>query len=266
MREYLEQVSSGEGDVLDVLPYLGLIRRQLGDVAIVGVGEDDDEATEICSGILAEKLEHPCFLELIDSYWRDEAGLVTGDERHQLAVPEPHPARTRTRPAARPGHRPAAPAQQPAVGPGAGPAAPAHHRAARLRVRPPLRAGALRQARAAGARRRLAVEVHGGVPQPAGTGRAVHERGRRHDPHRRRLPRAERAQGDAPAAHRGGAQPVRRPAVDGAARDADVRVDPVAAARCTTSCPTRKMVAYAEPWIGSARGDEQAARAGRTSR
>ena len=78
MQQYLEQVLSGEGDVLDVLPYLGLIRRQLGDVAIVGVGEDDDEATEICSGLLAEKLEHPCFLELFDSYWRDEAGLVTG--------------------------------------------------------------------------------------------------------------------------------------------------------------------------------------------
>jgi hypothetical protein len=76
MREYLDRVSSGEGEYLDVLPYLGLIRRQLGDVAIVGIGEDDDEATQVCSGLLAEKLEHPCFLELIDSYWRDEAGLV----------------------------------------------------------------------------------------------------------------------------------------------------------------------------------------------
>ena len=78
MREYLVEVAAGEGDVLDVLPYLGLIRRQLGDVAIVGVGEDDDEATDICSGILAEKLEHPCFLELIDTYWRHEAGLLHG--------------------------------------------------------------------------------------------------------------------------------------------------------------------------------------------
>jgi hypothetical protein len=78
MRRYLDRVSSGEGEVLDVLPYLGLIRRQLGDVAIVGIGEDQDEVTEICSGILAEKLTHPCFLELIDSYWRDEAGLATG--------------------------------------------------------------------------------------------------------------------------------------------------------------------------------------------
>jgi hypothetical protein len=78
MRDYLDRVATGEGDVLDVLPYLGLIRRQLGDVAIVGVGEDDDEATEICSGIIAEKLERPCFLELIDSYWRDEGGLAPG--------------------------------------------------------------------------------------------------------------------------------------------------------------------------------------------
>jgi hypothetical protein len=78
MREYLVQVATGEGDALEVLPYLGLIRRQLGDVAIVGLDEDDDEVTEICSGLLAEKLTHPCFLELIDSYWRDEAGLATG--------------------------------------------------------------------------------------------------------------------------------------------------------------------------------------------
>lgn len=78
MREYLEEVATGDGDALEVLPYLGLIRRQLGDVAIVGLDEDDDEVTEICSGLLAEKLSHPCFLELIDSYWRDEAGLVSG--------------------------------------------------------------------------------------------------------------------------------------------------------------------------------------------
>jgi hypothetical protein len=78
MREYLVRVASGEGDALEVLPYLGLIRRQLGDVAIVGVGEDDDEVTEICSGILAEKLTHPPFLELIDSYWRHDGGLLPG--------------------------------------------------------------------------------------------------------------------------------------------------------------------------------------------
>ena len=78
MRDYLVRVAAGEDEFLDVLPYLGLIRRQLGDVAIVGVGEGNDEVTQICSGILAEKLEHPCFLELIDSYWRDEGGLAKG--------------------------------------------------------------------------------------------------------------------------------------------------------------------------------------------
>jgi hypothetical protein len=78
MRDYLVRVAAGEDEFLDILPYLGLIRRQLGDVAIVGVGEDDDEVTEICSGLLAEKLEHPCFLELIDSYWRHEGGLLPG--------------------------------------------------------------------------------------------------------------------------------------------------------------------------------------------
>ena len=59
MRSYLDRVATGDGDFLDVLPYLGLIRRQLGDVAIVGLDENEREATEICSGILAEKLRHP---------------------------------------------------------------------------------------------------------------------------------------------------------------------------------------------------------------
>ena len=76
MRSYLDRVAAGDGEFLDVLPYLGLIRRQLGDVAIVGVDEGESEATEICSGILAEKLEHPCFLELLRDYWLDEVGLV----------------------------------------------------------------------------------------------------------------------------------------------------------------------------------------------
>jgi hypothetical protein len=76
MRGYLTRVAAGDGEYLDVLPYLGLIRRQLGDVAIVGIDEDEGEAAEICSGILAEKLAHPCFLELLRDYWLDEVGLV----------------------------------------------------------------------------------------------------------------------------------------------------------------------------------------------
>ena len=70
MRLYLAQVPGGEGEFLDVLPYLGLIRRQLGDVAVVH--DDSDDAAQVCYGILADKLTHPCFLELIHTYWLDE--------------------------------------------------------------------------------------------------------------------------------------------------------------------------------------------------
>jgi hypothetical protein len=74
MRDYLERVPGGEGEFLDVLPYLGLIRLQLRDVAVVD--DDDDDEAQVCFGILAEKLTHPCFLELINSYWLDEGRLV----------------------------------------------------------------------------------------------------------------------------------------------------------------------------------------------
>jgi hypothetical protein len=75
MCKYLTRVSLGEGDFLHVLPYLGLIRLQLRDVAIVG-GDGDDEAANICQGIIAEKLAYPCFLELLWSYWHDEGNLA----------------------------------------------------------------------------------------------------------------------------------------------------------------------------------------------
>jgi hypothetical protein len=76
MRDYLVQVATGTGEVLDVLPYLGLIRLKLGDVAIVGGDGDEDDAAAVCYGILAEKLANPCFLELIWSYWHEEGFLV----------------------------------------------------------------------------------------------------------------------------------------------------------------------------------------------
>jgi hypothetical protein len=72
-RDYLVRVDTGRGDFLDVLPYLGLIRLQLRDVAIVGI-DDEADAAEACFGILAEKLARPCFLELIWAYWTDEGG------------------------------------------------------------------------------------------------------------------------------------------------------------------------------------------------
>jgi len=74
LRDYLTQVSTGHGEFLDVLPYLGLIRLKLGDVPIVGSGGDDE--AQICYGILAEKLANPCFLELLWSYWQEEGHLA----------------------------------------------------------------------------------------------------------------------------------------------------------------------------------------------
>ena len=75
MRDYLERVATGSGEFLDVLPYLALIRRQLRDVVVTG-GDDEDDAAEVCYGIISERLAHPCFLELLWSYWHDEGGLV----------------------------------------------------------------------------------------------------------------------------------------------------------------------------------------------
>jgi hypothetical protein len=74
-RDYLVSVPAGGGRDLDVLPYLGLIRLKLRDVAVVGFGEDDGSA-QICYGILADKLANPCFLEPLWSYWNDEGGLM----------------------------------------------------------------------------------------------------------------------------------------------------------------------------------------------
>jgi hypothetical protein len=70
------------GDVA-TLPYLAIIRRKLGDVALVpppGVsrtaGSTSEEAATWCMGILMEKLTHPCLLELIWSYWHEEGMLA----------------------------------------------------------------------------------------------------------------------------------------------------------------------------------------------
>ena len=57
MRDYLARVPGGEGEFLDVLPYLGLVRLQLRDVPVVD--EDNDDAAQVCYGILAEKLTQP---------------------------------------------------------------------------------------------------------------------------------------------------------------------------------------------------------------
>ena len=47
LRDYLTRISVGRGEFLDVLPYLGLIRLKLGDVAIVGSDDDDDASRDL---------------------------------------------------------------------------------------------------------------------------------------------------------------------------------------------------------------------------
>jgi hypothetical protein len=65
------------------LPYLAIIRRKLGDVALWPAHNQPanqflqtEEAATSCMGILMEKLTHPCLLELIWSYWHEEGMLA----------------------------------------------------------------------------------------------------------------------------------------------------------------------------------------------
>ncbi|GAA3815715.1 hypothetical protein GCM10022403_056540 [Streptomyces coacervatus] len=61
---------------LALLPYLGVIRLKLGELAIT----DADKFGVECFGILRDKLTFPCFLELIWSYWHEEGMLVQSTE------------------------------------------------------------------------------------------------------------------------------------------------------------------------------------------
>ncbi len=63
----------------NVLPYLAIIRRKLPDIPIKTRPFEDASLTgdaEECFGLLQEKLENPCLLELIWSYWHEEGMLV----------------------------------------------------------------------------------------------------------------------------------------------------------------------------------------------
>ena len=73
--DYLVSVD-GNGKIL---PYLAVIRRKLPDIPIkLGAFEDAVPGSRIdnCFGLLQEKLESPCLLELIWSYWHEEGMLV----------------------------------------------------------------------------------------------------------------------------------------------------------------------------------------------
>lgn len=57
------------------IPYLAMVRLNLGDVPVLPNGSDAAKASA-CMGILRNKLTSPCFLELIWSYWHEEGMLV----------------------------------------------------------------------------------------------------------------------------------------------------------------------------------------------
>jgi hypothetical protein len=63
-----------EGPV--TIPYLALIRRRLKEVDSMNIKDKDEDLAEVCQGILQRKLTMPCLLELIWSYWHEEAMLV----------------------------------------------------------------------------------------------------------------------------------------------------------------------------------------------
>jgi len=57
------------------LPYLALIRSKLPDVRIqIDTGHLHD--VELCAGFIRERLQNPCMMELIWSYWQEEGMLV----------------------------------------------------------------------------------------------------------------------------------------------------------------------------------------------
>lgn len=85
-KEYRRNAS---GAVEPYIPYLSVIRRKLGDSPIktTTFGDLFDEyatngvttqTDSTCYGIIQEKLNNPCFLELIWSYWHEESMMVQG--------------------------------------------------------------------------------------------------------------------------------------------------------------------------------------------
>ena len=56
-----------------VLPYLALVRRKLPDIPVTHADRDEDN---LCVGFVQDKLANPCMVELIWSYWLEEAMLV----------------------------------------------------------------------------------------------------------------------------------------------------------------------------------------------
>ncbi len=81
LRDYLRPVDTGNPKLqpFQTLPYLALVRQKLRDAGIksaIFIGNNDGGLPEECYGILAERLMAPVMIELIWSYWHEEAMLV----------------------------------------------------------------------------------------------------------------------------------------------------------------------------------------------
>ncbi len=81
MHYYTEDVAGPGSGTTDVIPYLEVIRRKLPEVDLKKFKIDiptsiNDRKQEDCYGLLVDKLQKPCMIELIWSYWHEEGMLV----------------------------------------------------------------------------------------------------------------------------------------------------------------------------------------------
>jgi hypothetical protein len=86
-RKLEEEGPSGGKEVLSVIPYLAIIRQQMQDVdikfhlfedALDKYVHNNDRLADHCYGLIKQKLQYPCFLELIWNYWHEESMMVQG--------------------------------------------------------------------------------------------------------------------------------------------------------------------------------------------
>jgi hypothetical protein len=85
---YLRTVSDSTGEVLQIIPYLAIIRQKLSDIDFKSTSFEDalnnfiDSGSagvaDTCYGIISERIQQPIYLELIWSYWHEEAMMVQG--------------------------------------------------------------------------------------------------------------------------------------------------------------------------------------------
>ncbi|XLZ71651.1 8-amino-7-oxononanoate synthase [Massilia sp. SR12] len=71
LNRYLTEVDPD----IKTLPYLALIRSKLPDVRI-HIDHDHAHDVELCAGFIRDRLQNPCMMELIWSYWQEEGMLV----------------------------------------------------------------------------------------------------------------------------------------------------------------------------------------------